>query len=103
MEYLHTCFIYAMNLLCYLLKQFFNNILSTAIFPDIWKLANVTPIFKKGDKQLINNYRLISILPICGKMLEKIIFNNLYKYFTTNPLITKNSQGSDLVIPPQTN
>jgi len=46
----------------------------------MWKLANVTPIFKKGDKQLIKNYRPISLLPICGKMFEKIIFNNLYSY-----------------------
>ena len=50
----------------------------------MWKLANVTPIFKKGDKQLIKNYRPISLLPICGKILEKIIFNNLYTYLNTN-------------------
>ena len=53
------------------LRIIFNNILSTAIYPDMWKLANVTPIFKKGDKQLIKNYRPISLLPICGKMFEK--------------------------------
>ena len=44
----------------------------------MWKLANVAPIFKKGNKQLIKNSRPISILPVCGKILEKIIFNNLY-------------------------
>ena len=55
----------------------------------MWKVANVTPIFKKGDKQLIKNYRPISLLQICGKMFEKIIFNNLYSYLTTNSLITK--------------
>ena len=68
----------------------FINILSTSIYPDTWKLANVTPIFKKGDKQLINNYRPISLLPICGKIFEKIIFNNLYNYLHLNGLITKN-------------
>ena len=50
----------------------------------MWKLANVTPIFQKGDKQLIKNYRPISLLPICGKILEKIIYTytlhfSLYK------------------------
>ena len=59
----------------------------------MWKLANVTPIFKKGDKQLIKNYRPISLLPICGKMFEKIIFNHLYNHLTTHHLITKNQSG----------
>ena len=75
------------------LQIIYSNILSTSIYPDIWKLANVTPIFKKGDKQLIKNYRPISLLPICGKILEKIIFNQLYTYLHTNNLITKNQSG----------
>ena len=59
----------------------------------MWKLANVTPIFKKGDKQSTKNYRPISLLPICGKIFEKIIFNNLYPYLNSNNLITKNQSG----------
>ena len=74
------------------LRIIFGNILSTATYPDIWKLANVTPI-KKGDKQLIGNYRPISLLPLYSKMFEKIIFNNLYKQLTTHHLITKNRSG----------
>ena len=75
------------------LQIIFRNILLTSIYPDTWKLANVTPIFKKGDKQLIKNYRPISILPICGKIFKKIIYNNLYSYFNVNNLITKNQSG----------
>ena len=75
------------------LQIIFRNILSTSIYPHMWKLANVTPIFKKGDKQLIKNYRPISLLPICGKILEKIIFNKLYNYLHSNNLITKNQSG----------
>ena len=41
------------------LQIIFRNILSTSIYPHTWNLANVTPIFKKGDKQLIKNYRPI--------------------------------------------
>ena len=55
------------------LRIIFRNILSTDTYPDIWKLANVTPIFKKGAKQLIGNYRPISLLSLCGKIFEKII------------------------------
>ena len=75
------------------LKIIFQNILETSTYPDMWKLANITPIFEKGNKQLIKNYRPISLLPICGKMFEKIIFNNLYSYLETNNLITKNQSG----------
>ena len=75
------------------LKIIFRNILLTSIYPDTWKLANVTPIFKKGDEQQIKNYRSISLLPICGKIFEKIIFNNLYSYLNANNLITKNQSG----------
>ena len=57
------------------LQIIFTNILSTSIYPDMWKL---------GNKQLIKNYRPISLLPLCGKILEKTIFNNL---------ITKNQSG----------
>ena len=49
------------------------------------------PIFKKGDKQLIKNYRPISRLPICGSFFEKPIFNYLYSYLHTNNLITQKS------------
>ena len=75
------------------LKIIFENILLTSLYPDMWKVANVTPVFKKGDKQVHKNYRPISLLPICGKIFEKIIFNNLYRYLNGNNLITKNQSG----------
>ena len=75
------------------LKIIFTNILSTGIYPDLWKLADVTPIHKKDDKQLIKNYRPISLLPICSKIFEKIVFNHLYGFLTANNLITKNQSG----------
>ena len=38
------------------------------------------PIDKKGDKQVISNYRPVSLLPICGKVFEILIFNSVYEY-----------------------
>ena len=75
------------------LKIVFQNILDNSVYPDIWKLANVMPIHKKEDKQLVGNYRPISLLPICGKIFEKIIFNNLYSYLNVNKLLTKNQSS----------
>ena len=85
------------------LLPLFENILLTSTYPDMWKLANVTPIFKTGDKQLIKNYRPIPFLPICGKMFEKLIFNDLYSYLIANSLIPKTNRVYIQVIPQQTN
>ena len=75
------------------LKIIFENILKSSSYPDLWKLANVIPVYKKKDKQLINNYRPISLLPICGKIFEKIIFKKLYNYLNVNNLISRNQSG----------
>ena len=61
------------NTLCAPLKLIFNNILTTGIFPKQWKRDNVTPVHKKENKQIINNYRPISLLAIFAKVFEKII------------------------------
>ena len=44
-------------------------------FPDEWKKVNIVLVQRKKDKQLLENYRPISILPICGKVLERLIYN----------------------------
>ena len=63
------------------LAKLFQTSINKGQFPDSWKLANVTPVFKKGDKQVKNNYRPISILPNIGKVFERVVFIQLYKYF----------------------
>ena len=75
------------------LKLIFVNILRTGTYPSLWKLANVTPVHKKNDKQLTKNYRPISLLPLCGKIFEKIIFNALYQHLSRNNLLTRNQSG----------
>ena len=75
------------------LKLLFFNILQTGTYPILWKLANVTPVYKKNDKQTVKNYRPISLLPLCGKLFEKIVFNSLYKHLTKNGLLTSNQSG----------
>ena len=53
----------------------FRNCLESECFPKEWKKANIVPVHKKHDKQLIKNYRPVSLLPICSKIFEKVILN----------------------------
>ena len=55
------------------LKIIFEESLKKGIFLDIWKKGNSIPAHKKEDKTLINNYRPISLLPIFGKIFERVI------------------------------
>jgi hypothetical protein len=50
-----------------------NRMLSTGIFPDRLKFSEIKPIYKKGDKTLINNYKPISLLPVFSNIFEKVI------------------------------
>ena len=49
----------------------FKNSLKLSYYPDIWKKSNIIPAHRKNDKQLVNNYRPISFLPILEKYLRK--------------------------------
>ena len=71
----------------------FQKCVLTGAFPDSWKCANVVPIHKKNSRQLKSNYRPISLLPIFGKILEKIIFDQVYSFLNDNELISKNQSG----------
>ena len=57
-------------------------------FPQEWKKANVVPVHKKNDKQLVKNYRPISLLPICGKVFERILYNSRFNFLDQNYLIS---------------
>ena len=54
------------------LTYLFNQSISLGIFPDIWAVATVTPIPKAGNKHIANNWRPISIIPLIGKLMEKL-------------------------------
>ena len=72
------------------LQIFFQKCINTGMFPDSWKYANIQPIHKKSNCQIKSNYKPISLLPICGKLLEKIIFDHVYSYLNTRDLFSKN-------------
>lgn len=64
------------------LLNLINGCIANNIFPDVLKTAKVIPIYKKkGDRKSINNYRPISILPSLSKILERVLYNQLIKFF----------------------
>ncbi|MEO0684333.1 MAG: reverse transcriptase family protein, partial [Cyanobacteria bacterium J06649_11] len=75
------------------LMNIFRYSLASNKFPDCWKKANVVPVFKKGDKTIIKNYRPVSLLPVFGKIFEKCIFDSIYNYMESNSLFSACQSG----------
>lgn len=75
------------------LTKLINMSLDSSTYPNSWKKALVTPIYKKSCKEDINNYRPVSILPVISKIAERIVFNDVYNYLHRNKLISKHQSG----------
>ena len=75
------------------LKLIFNLSLSEGTFPDDWKKARVSPIFKSGNREECGNYRPISILSAISNIFEKIVFDQLSQYLITSNILTDNQSG----------
>ena len=67
--------------------------MTDGIFPSCLKTGKITLIYKKYDKQLLENYRPVSTLPIFGKIFEKVIYVRLYSFLTTNGTLHKSQFG----------
>lgn len=75
------------------LKKLFNKSIEMGIVPEDWKLANVTPLFKTGDKSKVENYRPVSLTCILGKILEKIIKKHIERVMVENKSIQGSQHG----------
>ena len=75
------------------LSLLFNNCLRDGVFPKDLEKANVIPVHKKGNKQLVSNYRPVSLLQICSKNFEKLIFDCIYDLLDQNCLVKANQSG----------
>ena len=67
--------------------------ITTGIFPNAWKRARVSPIFKEDLRTDPNNYRPISVLPVVSKLIERVVFNQLYEYLNDNNLLPESQSG----------
>ena len=62
--------------------------MSLSCFPDIWKEANVSLLYKKDDSSPVSNYRPISLLSALGKVMEKIVHKHMFNFFLNQHAIT---------------
>ena len=56
--------------------------ITTGIFPQLFKISKIIPLYKKGDHSLLTNYRPISLLPTISKVFERIIYDQMYFIYT---------------------
>ena len=75
------------------LTSIFNRSLETGEVPLDWRMANVTPIFKKGDHERPENFRPVSLTSVVGKILESIIKDKIVEYLDSNQLIADTQHG----------
>jgi hypothetical protein len=83
--------------------RIFQKSLVEGVFPELWKTARITPIFKSGDKSNVSNYRPISLLSSMGKIFEKLVYERLFNHISPflcdsqHGFISGKSTGTNLV------
>jgi len=84
----HSC-----NSICKPLSLLFNQSLRESQYPNAWKIANVIPLFKKGNKELPSNYRPISLISCLGKVMERVVDKYVFNFLLHNDLFHKTQSG----------
>ena len=75
------------------LFQISKNSLKNGIVPENTEIAKISPTLKSGKKELLTNYRPISVLPCFSKILERIMYNRLYEYLNQNNILYNKQFG----------
>ena len=70
------------------LTKIINTSLAMGAVPDEWKRAKVTPVFKKGKRSEMDNYRPISVLPVASNLLERAVHRQLYQFLSKHQILS---------------
>ena len=76
-----------------IISNLINLAVTTATYPNVLKIAKITPIFKSGNRSKIENYRPISVLCNLNKIFEKYLYNKLTSFFTNFDLFSSSQFG----------
>ena len=85
------------------LELIFESCIKRGKFSIEWKKTSVVPVHTKNDKQLKEDCHPISLLPICDKISERLIYNKMFEFFTDNELISSNNPASNQETPASIN
>ena len=75
------------------LSYLINLTIKTGKIPSDWKSAKIIPVFKSGDKNIEDNYCLISILPLVSKIMERAIQIQLLEHLSVNKVLSPYQSG----------
>ena len=75
------------------LVTLFNKCVREGIYPNVLKLAKITPVYKKKERNLISNYRPVAVLTNLCKVFESIIFDRLSSFFQKKEILSQNQYG----------
>ena len=76
-----------------LLAKYFTNCMKIGYFPDELKIGRISPIYKKDNEELMENYRPVSTLAVFGKIFEKVIYSRLYSFLASQNILHENQFG----------
>jgi len=79
--------------ICFPLSILYSKSLSSGVLPTDWKLAYVTPLHKKGPRNLVSNYRPVSLTSTVVKIMESIIKDNILQHILDNNLVSPFQYG----------
>ena len=73
----------------------YNQCLKTGVFPKIWKVTKIVPVIKPGkeNSKEATKYRPISLINICGKILDKLVIDRVMHHLHKEGLLSKNQFG----------
>ena len=75
------------------LTHIYNLSLNSDVFPHIWKIVKMKPLYKMGDKYDMRNYRPISIIPVFAKLLERLMYNRIISFLYENKILSEAQNG----------
>ena len=71
----------------------FAHSLNTGTRPEDWLTANITPVYKKGNRSIPSNYRPISLTSVCSKVMEHIVFHSIMQHVQHYGILSEFQHG----------